>query len=177
MTTWIALIRGINVGGANKVAMADLRAIVASLGHTDVATYIQSGNVIFTAPAGNDGRLADALASTIERELGLRLTVVMRTVPELRACLAANPFPEVTELSRVLVTFLSAVPLGAAAASLEPERFLPDRFQLLGAEMYAHYPNGSGRSKLNLDYFEKRLGVRGTARNLNTVAKLIELAV
>jgi uncharacterized protein (DUF1697 family) len=177
MTTWIALLRGINVGGANKVAMADLRAIVASLGHTDVVTHIQSGNVIFEASARDQGRLASALADAIERELGLRLTVVMRTVPELQACLAANPFPEVTELSRVLVTFLSAVPQGAAAAKLEPERFLPDRFQLHGTEMYAYYPNGAGRSKLNLDYFEKRLGVRGTARNLNTVAKLIELAV
>ena len=101
----------------------------------------------------------------------------MRTPDELRAALAANPFITESEGSRVLITFLSDTPALRDAATLESDRFMPDRFELLGAELYAHYPNGAGRSKMNLDYFEKRLGVRGTARNLNTVAKLIELSI
>ena len=76
----------------------------------------------------------------------------------------------------MLITFLSEAPSPGDVATLEPDRFAPDRFVLIGGELFGHYPNGAGRSKMNLDYFEKRLHVRGTARNLNTVAKLIELS-
>ena len=176
MATWIVLIRGINVGGANRLAMADLRNVIGSLGHTDVATYIQSGNVVVTSPRTDRAEIAAEICNGIEQAHGLAVSAVLRTPEELRAALVANPFAGEVDDARVLITFLSGVPDAADVARLEPDRFLPDRFVVLGAELYGSYPNGAGRSKMTLDYFEKRLHVRGTARNLNTVAKLIELA-
>ena len=176
MATWVALLRGINVGGANKLAMSDLRELVTSLGHTAVSTYIQSGNLVLTTPRSDRSELSAEISSAIGQAHGLAVTVVLRSPAELRAALAANPFTTDTETSRVLITFLSGRPSSASAARLQPDRFAPDRFELRGSELYGYYANGAGRSKMTLDYFEKQLGVRGTARNLNTVSKLIELS-
>jgi uncharacterized protein (DUF1697 family) len=175
MATWIALLRGINVGGANRLSMTDLRALVESLGHTDVTTYIQSGNVVLTSSRSDRPAMIAEISAGIEREHGLSVSVILRTPEELRAALAANPFDIEPDGSRVMITFLSHVPSSELIAGLEPDRFTPDRFELRDSELYGHYPNGAGRSKMTLDYFEKRLHVRGTARNANTVAKLIEL--
>jgi uncharacterized protein (DUF1697 family) len=176
MTTWIALLRGINVGGAKKLAMSDLKALCTSLGHTNVSTYIQSGNVVLTSTRSDRAKIAAEISTGIERTHSLAVSIVLRTPAELRSALAANPFATEAEPTRVTITFLSDVPTADAASLLEPDRFAPDRFTLRGKELYAYYPGGIGRSKMTLDYFEKRLGVRGTARNLNTVAKLIELS-
>ncbi len=177
MATWIVLLRGVNVGGANRLAMADLRALMGSLGHTSVSTYIQSGNIVLTSARSDRTSLAAEMCAGIEQAHGLSVSAVLRTPEELRAALAANPFTTEPEATKVLITFLSDVPAPEHLATLERDRFTPDRFQLLGSEIYMHYPTGVGRSKMTLDYFEKRLGgVRGTARNLNTVSKLIELA-
>jgi uncharacterized protein (DUF1697 family) len=175
-TTWVVLLRGINVGGANRLAMADLRVVMTSLDHTDVSTYIQSGNVIMTSSRSDRAAMAAEISAGIHRAHGLTVFAVLRTPHELRASLAANPFTTETEESRVLITYLSEAPSPSDVATLEPERFVPDQFVLIGSELYGYYENGSGRSKMNLDYFEKKLHVRGTARNLNTVAKLIELS-
>jgi uncharacterized protein (DUF1697 family) len=177
MPTWVVLLRGINVGGANRLAMADLRTLMTDLGHSEVSTYIQSGNIIMTSSLSDRATIANEISVGIEQAHGLAVSAVLRTPDELRAALAANPFTRESERSRVLITFLSDNPAPGDVASLEADRFVPDRFELVGAELFAHYPNGAGRSKMNLDYFEKRLRVRGTARNLNTVAKLIELSV
>lgn len=176
MTTWVVLLRGVNVGGANRLAMADLRNLVTSLGHTEVATYIQSGNLVLKSPKSDRARLAAEICTGIEEVHGLSVSAVLRTPDELRESLANNPFIGTVDAVRVLITFLSGAPRSDDVARLEPERFLPDRFELRGSELYGYYPNGAGRSKMTLDYFEKRLAVRGTARNLNTVARLIELA-
>lgn len=176
MTTWVVLLRGVNVGGANRLAMADLRNLVTSLGHTEVATYIQSGNLVLKSPKSDRARLAAEICTGIEEVHGLSVSAVLRTPDELRESLANNPFIGTVDPARVLITFLSGAPRSDDVARLEPERFLPDRFELRGSELYGYYPNGAGRSKMTLDYFEKRLAVSGTARNLNTVARLIELA-
>lgn len=176
MATWVVLLRGVNVGGANKLAMGNLRALITTLGHSDVSTYIQSGNVVMTSPRDNRALLAAEISSGLESILGSPISAVLRTPDELRAALDANPFTTEQEGSRVLITFLSGEPTADDIARLEPQRFAPDQFALVGSELYGHYPNGAGRSKMTLDYFEKRLRVRGTARNLNTVAKLIELS-
>ena len=176
MTTWVVLLRGVNVGGANRLAMADLRNLVTSLGHTEVATYIQSGNIVLNSAKSDRARLASAICAAIEQAHGLSVSAVLRTPGELRESLANNPFVGAVDAARVLITFLSATPRSDDVGRLEAERFLPDRFELRGSDLYGYYPNGAGRSKMTLDYFEKRLGVRGTSRNLNTVAKLIELA-
>ncbi len=176
MPTWIVLLRGVNVGGANRLAMADLRSLVTALGHTDVVTYIQSGNIVLNSSRSDRARLAAEICAGIEEAHGLSVSAVVRTPDELRQSLANIPFLGEVDAARVLITFLSGAPRADDAARLEPDRFLPDRFELRGSDLYGYYPNGAGRSKMTLDYFEKRLGVRGTARNLNTVAKLIELA-
>ncbi len=175
MSTWIVLLRGVNVGGANRLGMADLRNAMTGLGHTAVSTYIQSGNIVLTSPGTDTAQLAAEICGAVKSTFGLSVSAVLRTHDELRAALAANPF-EGEEGTRVLIMFLSDVPAPEDVALLEPDRFLPDRFELVGSELYGLYPNGAGRSKMTLDYFEKRLHVRGTGRNLNTVAKLIELS-
>ena len=176
MATWVVLLRGINVGGANRLAMADLRAVMTSLGHTEVSTYIQSGNVVVNSSRSDRTTMAAEIRAGIERAHGLDVFAVLRTPTELRAAVAANPFADESQGTRVLITFLSGTPPPDDVARLEPDRFVPDQFQVLGADLYGLYPNGAGRSKMTLDYFEKRLGVRGTSRNLNTVNKLIELS-
>ncbi|MEY2400498.1 MAG: hypothetical protein QOJ08_609, partial [Ilumatobacteraceae bacterium] len=120
--------------------------------------------------------LAAEICDGIQTTFGPVVSAVLRTPEELRAALDANPFASGGDGTRVLITFLSDTPSPENVARLEPDRFLPDRFELAGRELYGFYPNGAGRSKMTLDYFEKRLGVKGTARNLNTVAKLIELS-
>jgi uncharacterized protein (DUF1697 family) len=173
---WIVLLRGINVGGANRLAMADLRELMTRLGHSGVSTYIQSGNVVVTSSRSDRATLASEICDGISASFDLTVSAVLRTPDELRAALAANPFATEPDGTKVLITFWSGAPSPDDVTRLEPGRFAPDRFELLGSELYGHYPNGAGRSKMTLDYFEKRLHVRGTARNLNTVAKLIELS-
>ena len=176
MATWVVLLRGINVGGANRLAMADLRNLMADLGHTGVSTYIQSGNAVITSGRQDRSKMADEICEGIAANFGPVVSAVLRTPDELRASLASNPFSSEPGGTRVLITFLSDLPEPDAVAGLERDRFLPDRFEVIESEIYGYYPNGAGRSKMTLDYFEKKLLVHGTARNLNTVAKLIELS-
>jgi uncharacterized protein (DUF1697 family) len=178
----VALLRGVNVGGHGKLAMADLRQLTTDLGHTDVATYIQSGNLVFTTDraartvAARD-TIARQLSSAIDERHHLKVSVMVRTVDELRKALAAVPFlGDEPDSAKLMIVFLSGRPTAKAIASLDADRFAPDRFHVIGREMFVHFPNGAGRSKFTTDYFEKRLGVSGTARNLNTVRKLIDLA-
>ncbi len=146
-----------------------------SLGHAEVATYIQSGNAVMTSRRTDRAALAAEICSVIKDAHGLSVSAVLRSPKELSAALATYPYPDDAEGSR-LIAFLSEAPTAGNAAALEPERFLPDRFELHGSELHLLYPNGAGRSKMTLDYFEKRLRVKGTARNLNTVAKLVDLS-
>jgi uncharacterized protein (DUF1697 family) len=174
VTTHVALLRGVNVGGRTKVPMADLKKELADLGLEDVVTYIASGNVVFRAPAAKG--LATRIEKRIEQAFGVAPTVILRTPAELRTIAKANPYPEAEgEPKTLYVTFLDAKPTAAAIRELDPDRSPPDEFTVHGREIYAHYAGGYGRSKLSLDWFERKLGVRGTARNWRTFLKLIEL--
>jgi len=177
--TLIALLRGVNVGGKNLLPMADLRDLVAALGHRDVRTYIQSGNLVFT-PAPRSTRsdaVAGDLSGAIARRFGLDVVVVVRTPEELADAAAAHPFVlEEPDAAKLHLAFLSARPTAEAAARLETDRFQPDRFVVQDRRIALHYPSGMGRSKMTVGYFERRLGVSATVRNLTTVAKLVDLA-
>ena len=174
--TYVALLRGINLGGHNKVSMPDLRALFGSLGDEDAATYLRSGNVIFKG-AGGPGKLIEAIEKRIRRDLGLNVTVLLRTRPQLAKVVAGNPFASDGEGSTKLhVTVLAKKPDRAHVSKLDPERAEPDEFRVVGREIYLHCPNGYGRSKLTNAYFEKELGVAATTRNWRTVTKLAELA-
>ena len=176
MRTYVALLRGINVGGRTKIAMADLRRLFAELGAADVTTYVQSGNVVFKSGAAAAG-LAQSIERRIADELGLRVTVVVRTPAEVAKVVAGNPFAERgADPKQLHVVFLAEKPPAARVRALDATRGAPDEFRVVGREIYLHYPNGSGRSKITNAWFEKELRVAGTARNWRTVTKLAELA-
>jgi len=173
--TFVALLRGINLGARNKVSMADLRELLTGLGAEDVTTYVQSGNVVFTSPAAI--AKPAAIEARIARDLGLDLTVLVRTPAELERLVARNPFTKkATESKQLHVTFLADSPPASRVKELDPERSPPDEFRVVGREAYLYCPNGYGRSKLSNAYFEQKLGVAATTRNWNTVTKLAELA-
>jgi uncharacterized protein (DUF1697 family) len=176
MDTFVALLRGINVGGRNAIPMGELRSALSSLGLEDVATYIQSGNVVFRSTG-----TARALAADIERQIaetfGITPTVLVRTPAELESIAGSNPFLRgEADHSKLHVVFLSRGATRKATAQLDPERSPPDEFSVRGREIYLHLPNGAARSKLTIDYFERQLGVAATARNWNTLIKLLALS-
>jgi uncharacterized protein (DUF1697 family) len=174
MTTWIALLRGINVGGGNRLSMKDLRSSVESLGYSQVATYIQSGNIVFDSDEGADA-IVDALRVVIAERHGLAIPVVVRTLPEMEAALAGHPERDSEIDPKLLhVAFLDRAP--EDPDGVEADAWLPDRWSLEGRELFLTYPDGSARSKMTIERFEKPWAVTATARNLNTVAKLVELA-
>jgi uncharacterized protein (DUF1697 family) len=175
MTAYAALVRGINVGG-KKVVMAELRELVSSLGHEEVSTYVQSGNVVFRT-AGRDARkLAAGIERAIAQRLGLDVTVLVRSATELRSVVKGNPFlAGGADPAGLHVTFLGAAPDASAVAQIDPATFAPDEFAVVDREVYLHCPDGYGRSKLSNAFFERRLRVAGTTRNWRTVTKLEEL--
>jgi uncharacterized protein (DUF1697 family) len=169
-TTFAALLRGVNVGGRGKVSMPELVKAFESLGHSDVRSYIQSGNVVFGSTVADARRVSAALERAIAERFGLETTVLLRTNGELEAIAAGSPFDEA-----VHVVFLDGEPTRAAVAALDPDRSPGDRFEVAGREVYLSLAHGAGRTKLTLDWLERRLGVAGTQRNWNTVLKLVEL--
>jgi uncharacterized protein (DUF1697 family) len=186
MATHVALLRGINLGGRNKVAMADLRALVAGLGHADVSTYIQSGNVLFTAATDADCALAaSAITKAITATLGVTAPVIVISRDELAEIHAANPFPDEPEPKRVHAVVLSEPPgpeLTAkldAAAGQAAAKGDPSVVSVIGRTLYLHTPEGYGRSDLAATVLRvvssPKAGLTGTARNWATMTKLLEL--
>jgi uncharacterized protein (DUF1697 family) len=176
MSTFVALLRGINVGGKNLVPMGQLKSLFTALGHEDVATYIQSGNVVFRSAVGDERKVAAELEQRIAETFAVSPRVLLRTPGELATIASGNPFlGREPDLLKLHVVFLSDPPAAAAADELDPNRSPPDEFSVRGREIFLRLPNGAGRSKFSIDYFEKRLGVQATARNWKTVMKLIEL--
>jgi uncharacterized protein (DUF1697 family) len=173
----IALLRGVNVGGNNRVPMAGLRELMGELGYGDVRTHLQSGNAVFTAPGTPPEQAAREIEGVLARALGLGIRVLVRTAEELERVVSANPLPEaVVEPSRLLVTFLSAAPAPERLRELDPGDFEPDLFGFGDREIYVWCPEGVRTIKLSHAFFEKRFGVVATARNWNTVTKLLALA-
>jgi uncharacterized protein (DUF1697 family) len=174
--TFVALLRAVNVSARNKVPMAELKALVSALGFENPVTYVQSGNVVLDSRAGSAVEVGTTIERGIADAFGLDVAVLVRTPTELRATADGNPFldrePDWTKLH---VVFLDAEPEAAAVARLDPQRSPPDELSVRGQEIYLHLPHGAGRSKLTTDYFERRLGARATARNWNTVMKLLAL--
>jgi uncharacterized protein (DUF1697 family) len=174
--TFVALLRGINLAGRNRVSMPELRSALEALGLEDVVTYIQSGNVVFRSRTGGAQQLAAGIEGQIAEAFGIEVVVFLRTPAELANVAGGNPFLRAgADPSKLHVVFLSGRPAKTAAAELDPGRSPPDEFSLEGREIYLHLPNGFGRSKLTIDYFERRLGVGATARNWKTLTKLVAL--
>jgi uncharacterized protein (DUF1697 family) len=168
---YVALLRGINVGGKHPVPMAKLRARCEALGYTDVQTYIQSGNVVFSSTRAVTPA---AFEKALQSEFGFAIPVVLRTAKELAGIAAHDPFPKI-ERAHVHVGFLAKKPTAAAVKTIDHERFAPEEVVVKGCEIYYHLPNGMGRAKLPL-HVDRQLKIPTTVRNWNTVTKLVTLA-
>jgi uncharacterized protein (DUF1697 family) len=175
----VALLRGVNVGGARRLPMAELRELFTDAGAQEVATCIQSGNVVFAtgavgaASTSEAERIAAAVAEALAARFDGAVPVVLRSAAQWDAAVAAMPFElDVDTPKHFCIGFLDRTPPREASAAADPDPFPPDRWVLDGREVYAHYPNGAARSKLTIGWLEKALGVRCTMRNWNTVLRL-----
>jgi uncharacterized protein (DUF1697 family) len=173
---YAALLRAVNLGGNSKISMAELRVLLGDMGYADVATYVQSGNVAFTAPNATTAELEEAIAAAIADRLGLGCGVMIRTAAELADTVAANPLGTDPENpSRYFVAFLAAEPQADTAAQLTARSFEPDKVWVSGRHAYLWCPDGAAHTKLTNNAVEKWLGVAATSRNWNTVTKLADM--
>lgn len=172
MTRYVALLRGINVGRAKQIPMADLRTLLTGLGYTDVATLLRSGNAVFTG-SGSPTEVASRIEDAVETKFGMTVGCVVRDGAELTAVIAANPLPEAAaEGSRYLVHFLSAAPDRALLDANDPVRLDPEHIRLGDRVVYQWCPDGIMAAPDVGTYVVKNLGVVATGRNWNTVTKL-----
>jgi uncharacterized protein (DUF1697 family) len=178
MPVLISMLRGVNLGPHNRIKMDALRVLYQSLELEDPRTYVQSGNVIFRTKEKNAAKLASKIQEGIAKKFGFRPQVIIRTTDELKQALAANPFRSRREIesSRLLITFLSAGPPAEAHAAIGNLKVQREELHLLGRELYIYFPDGIGKSKVPWSSVEKLLKVTGTARNLNSVVKMLEIA-
>lgn len=177
MPRYVALLRGINVGGNKKIPMADLRTVLTGLGYTDVRTHLQSGNAVFDSTKRSSAAVGAAVEKAIADEFGMSVSCVIRTGPELVATIEGHPFGEIADNgSRMLVLFLSANPDPALLAEFDPVALAPDEVEVGDGVIYQWCPNGILEAPPVRDFVEKNLKVRATGRNWNTVMKLAELA-
>jgi len=174
LETYVAMLRGINVGGKHSLPMKELVAIVSDCKCSAVRTYIQSGNVVFRAQRDAASRLPELLAKRIEERFGFAVPVIVRTRDELARVVRDNPFPkEKLPEDELYVYLLADLPADDAVKSLDPKRSAPDRFHVHGREIYLHLPNGMARTKLTNAYFDSKLSTVCTARNWATVNTLL----
>jgi uncharacterized protein (DUF1697 family) len=178
MTVAICMLRGVNVGGHNIIKMDALRTLFESLDLADPRTHIQSGNVLFGTKEKNMDRLTTRISAAIERNCGVRCEVILRTTAELQDVIARNPFATREDVlpNKLLVNFLSRDPGPEALDNIRKLQGGPEELHLVGRELYMHFPNGFSNSKIPANAIDKALKVPATARNWNTVNKLLELA-
>ena len=175
MARYVALLRGINVGRNNRIAMADLRELLNGLGYSDVATLLQSGNAVFTASDRTTGPIEKSIERAITDRYQFDVRVLVRTKAELAAAIQANPLP-VPNGSRFLVSFLDRDPAASRVRHLDPAEFEPERFAFGSKVLYIWCANGIADSVLLPALSDQKLDVVATARNWNTVTRLIALA-
>jgi uncharacterized protein (DUF1697 family) len=179
MPIYIALLRGINVGGNKPIKMDQLRKSFEALGLDRVATYIQSGNVVFKAGKVSSSSLSRKIEEKILGDFGHSVSVILRTADEMKQAIATNPFLKDRGIdpTRLHVTFLSDVPVSSALEKLETMTMKPDRSCCLGKEIYLYLPNGTAKSTLMKTPLDRTLSVVTTTRNWNTVNQLLQMCV
>ena len=178
MAAIISLLRAVNVTGYNKVKMDALRELYESLGLRGAQTYIQSGNVVFRTDAKDLARLQKRIEDAIEKSYGFRTGVMLRTSAELKDIIRRNPFAKRSgiEPNRLVVSFLTGEPAPESKQKIAEIKVGPEELVLDGRELYIYYGGGIGSSKLTPAVIERALKLPGTARNWNTVTKLLEMA-
>lgn len=177
MAVVISMLRGVNVGGHNKIKMEALRALYESLGLRGAQTFIQSGNVIFQTQERDLAKLSKRIEDAIEKKFGFRPSVVNRTSAELRDAIARNPFAprRGIEPGKLAFVFLTGTP-NPDARDKALKLDAPEELRIEGKQAYIYYVNGMARPKLSWPAVERILQVSGTARNLNSVTKMLALA-
>jgi uncharacterized protein (DUF1697 family) len=177
-STYVSLLRGINVGGHKIIKMDQLRKAFEELGFADVATYVQSGNVIFKSPRKVSEDLSTRIEEMLLRRFSMSVPVIVRTSEEMGIVARNNPFLKESGVdpSKLHVTFLSHTPQKTVLKGLDAIAAGPDQFRCCGQEIYLYCPNGFAGTKLSITAFERVLAVGATTRNWNTVNKLYEMA-
>jgi len=173
------MLRGVNVGAHNRVKMDDLRVLYKSLKFEDPRTYVQSGNILFRTKEKPTQELAKKIQAAIARKCGCNPDVILRTTAELKKAIEGNPFAKRRDIEpgKLLVSFLSGVPDAEAESTVAKlNESNKEELHLKGRELYIYFPDGAGRSKLPWSSLEKLFKVTGTARNWNSVTKLLEMA-
>jgi uncharacterized protein (DUF1697 family) len=174
--TYVALLRGINVGGKNQLPMKLLAEWFAEEGCSGVRTYIQSGNVVFRASQSVAARIPRRVSAQIAERFGYKVPLVMRSADEMGQVIGNNPFLKRGVAEQELhVMFLADLPVAGGVANLDPGRSAPGAFEVRGREIYLRLPNGAGRSKLTNAYFDSKLATVSTSRNWRTVTTLVEM--
>jgi uncharacterized protein (DUF1697 family) len=178
MPNCVALLRGINVGGRNLVAMSDLRDLLGTLGFTNVRSVLQSGNLVFQCDRRASGTIERLLEIESEKRLGISVDYHVRTADEWQTVIVSNPFPDEAQRdpAHLVVLFLKEAPKVNNVEALQSAIRGPEIVRADGKQLYIVYPMGIGTSKLTNTLIDKKLGLRGTARNWNTVLKLASLA-
>jgi uncharacterized protein (DUF1697 family) len=175
-TAFVCMLRAVNVG-RTTIKMDRLRALFADMGYTDVSTYIQSGNVLFTSTAGRSADHAAAIERRIAEDIGVSVSALIRSGPELARVVTANPFvAEGADPAELHVTFLPEAPEPAVVSALEVPDVAPEEFRIVGREVYLHLPGGYGTTKLSNAFWERRLRTAATTRNWRTVTTLYQRA-
>jgi uncharacterized protein (DUF1697 family) len=176
LATHVALLRGINLGGKNRLPMGDLIQIFVTAGCADVRNYIQSGNIIFRASQAKAEKLPGVIAKSIAEAFGYRIPVVLRTAGQLGEVVQNNPFLKAGASEALLhVMFLARLPEASNVAALDPDRSPPDRFFVRDRDIYLELPNGAADTKLTNAWFDSKLDTVSTGRNWRTVLKLHEM--
>jgi uncharacterized protein (DUF1697 family) len=178
MTIYVSMLRAVNVGGRSPIKMEALRAVYESVGLADVRTLLQSGNVLFRSGLTDRQQLVKRLMQEIERQLNLEVEVILRTLEEVTRIVERGPvLSPRADRNKLVVMFLKSVPDAAAQAALtkwHKSKEMKELLEMRGPEIYLYYPDGIGRSKLTNAVIEDKLQTAGTARNWNTLTKLVE---
>ena len=173
MNIHISILRGINVSGQKKIKMADLKALYEQLGFKNVQTYIQSGNVVFERDETNPKKLEQLIFDGIKKQYGFEVPNLILSPTEVEDALNKNPFKDI---DKMYFTFLADIPTKENIEKLYTYNFEEEYYELIGKVVYFHCPNGAGRAKMSNNFFESKLKVMATSRNLNTTKKLLEMA-
>jgi len=178
MQTYISILRGINVSGQKKIQMTDLKMLYEDLKFKNVTTYIQSGNIIFEANKQRDEALAKKIENAINEKYHFHVPVIIRSIEEMKNTLVVNPLlkePNIV-IEKLHVTFLEELPDKAKVDNIKDIDYSPDKFIIIGKEIFLYCPNGYGITKLSNNFFENKLRVNATTSNWKTLNKLVEMA-
>jgi uncharacterized protein (DUF1697 family) len=179
MMTYISFLRGVNMTGHNSIKMTDLAVLYKNLGFSDAETYIQSGNVIFSgANERSPSDISQKIEQAILEKFNYTVPVMVRSVKEIKELLSSNPFinEEKFDPSKMAVIFLNEEASDIQIQKVISVNYPPDKFEIIGKEIFIYCPNGFGRTKLYTNFFEKKMGVKGTGRNWKTITTIMSIS-